>query len=193
MNDESPFGSLQGSFGQAKPAAKSAGVDYTHAQEDTLRQTLEGALGQSATGAALLQFAAQQKIITRIIKGKGTSGFISESRAVYIGLSPDLSTPTPYMVLELGAFLRQAQLHILGHKNPDFSVGSNDSLLAFDSKIVDSIAIMCKIATELKDIGHKEYVDALITSGHSELYETYSNNGMGDSFIEAYFKAVKAK
>ena len=186
--EDSPFGSLQGSFGASRPAPAPTGVDYTHAQEADLRQLLETGLGATTTGAQLLQFAAQQRIVTRIIKGKNSSGFIPESRAVFIALPPELSTPSSEAILELGAFLRQAQLQILGHKNPDESMTSLDKAVAFDSKMLDSIVIMCKIASEHYENGHSDFVDALIRMGHGELYKSYIEQGSGTQLVDLFYK-----
>ena len=184
--EDSPFGSLQGTFSTGAPAP--SGVNYTHAQEDKLRSLLETLLGQTATGVALLQFAANQRIVTRIIKGKNSSGFIPESRAIFIGIPPELSTPGPETVLALGAYLRQAQLQILGHKNPDESMASFDKAVAFDSKMLDSIVIMCKIAAEHYEKGQPEFVDAILRMGHGELYKSFKEQGSGTHLVDLFYK-----
>jgi hypothetical protein len=184
--DTSPFGKLQASFGQG--SAPPQGMDYTHTEEEKFRSILEASLNKSETGAALLLAAQQNKIVVRIIRGKQSSGFIPESRAIFIGIPPELSTPNPETVLALGAYLRQAQLEILGRKNPDDSMSSLDKAIAFDSKILDSIVTMCKITSEQYANGHKEFLDALLRMGHGELYESFKKDGTGPQLVELFYK-----
>ncbi len=155
------------------------------------RQLLEQALAESPTGNRLLRFAAQQRIGIKIITGKGSPGYIPDSRAVFISLPPNLSTVSLENVLELGAYLRQAELQFLGHKNPDNSMGSHDYAVAYDAKMIDSLATMCKIASELYDTGNIKFVDALVQMGHGELYETYRKYGQGPEFAQIYYNLVE--
>ena len=188
--DDSPLSKLQGTFGQ-DPAG--ADKTYGHAQEAALREAIHTQLSQSPTGHRLLHYASQQKVIIKILKGREASGYIPESRAIFISFPPDLSTPSAEMILDLAAYLRQAELHFLGHKNPDLSMTSHDYTIAFDSKMIDSIAIMCRIASELKEIGKPEFVDALARMGHAKLYEAYSNYGQGKELVDAYYSLVEKK
>jgi hypothetical protein len=177
---DSSLAKLQGFFGNKN----------TTLTPDQYRQMLEQALSDSTTGHALLRYAAQQRLAIHVVPGKGTSGYIPENRAVYIALPPGLSTLQPMDVLELGAYLRQAELQFLGAKNPDNSMSSDDFLIAFDSKIIDSIAVMCKIASELEQKGKPEFLDALRATGHSELYEVYSQYGQGKELVDTYYKII---
>jgi len=188
MTDSAPnLSKLQGFFGASDTGAE---APYGAMTPDKYRQLLEQALNESPTGNALLRYASQQRLAIHVVPGKGTSGYIPENRAVYIALPPGLSTVQPMDVLELGGYLRQAELQFLGAKNPDLSMSSEDFLIAFDSKIIDSIAIMCKIASELLQKGKPEFLDALRITGHSELYEVYSQYGQGKELVDTYYKMI---
>lgn len=187
MNAESsPLAKLQGFFVRGE----TPGTENLLTVE-TYRQLLERALAESYTGQHLLRFAAQQRVPVHVIPGKGTSGYIPENRAVYMTLPVGLSTVPPMDVLLLGAYFRQAELQFLGAKNPDNSMTSEEFAVAFDSKMIDSIAIMCKIASELKEKGHTEFVDALLSSGHGELYEAYSQYGQGEELVDVYYRLIE--
>lgn len=189
MNQDSPFGNLQGSFGQSTPKQNPGGVDYNHPQEEKVRQAIMASLSETKTGQDLLEMASQNRVGIRVLKAaKGASGFIPEAKAVYIGLAPELSTPSPETILDTAAYLRQAQLQILGQKNPDDSMGSIEQAIAFDSKILDSLTTMCKIATEHYDKGHTEFVDAMLRMGHGELYEIFKSEGAGPKLKEIFYK-----
>ncbi|HEY8189761.1 MAG TPA: hypothetical protein VIF12_03700 [Micavibrio sp.] len=155
------------------------------------RQLLEQGLAESVTGSRLLRFAAQQRISIQVIAGKGSPGYIPDTRSVFISLPPNLSTVSSENILELGAYLRQAELQFLGHKNPDDSMNSHDYTVAYDAKMIDSLAIMCRIASELYDTGNIKFIDALVQMGHGKLYETYKKYGQGPEFSRVYFSLVK--
>jgi hypothetical protein len=182
-----PLSKLQGFFSKPDSAIPAPGAMNV----EKYRQLLERALSAIPTGQRLLRFAAQQRITTHVIPGKGTSGYLPENRAVYVALPAGLSTVLPMDVLELGAYLRQAELQILGAKNPDESMTSEQFTIAFDAKIIDSIAVMCKMATEFDEKGQSEFIDALLTSGHSELYEAYRNYGQGEELVDVYYKLIE--
>ncbi len=158
---------------------------------EKFRQDLESALAESPTGYHLLRVATQQKIGIVILTAKGASGYIPENRAVYISLPPNLSTVPEESVLELGGYLRQAELQLLGYKNPTESMSSHDYTVAFDSKIIDSLAVMCKITSELYEKGHTNFLDALVRMGHGELYETYRKYGQGAELVQSYYNIVQ--
>ena len=183
MSDHAALDRLQGFFSAGQPQT-------TTMTPDKYRRELEAALSESATGARLLRFAAQQQLAIHVIPAMGASGYIPENRAVYIALPNGLSTARPIDVLELGAYIRQAELQFSGAKNPDNSMSSDDFLIAFDSKIIDSIAVMCKIASELEQKGKSEFLDALRATGHSELYEVYSQYGQGKELVDTYYKII---
>lgn len=184
--ESSPLAKLQGFF--ARSEVPGTGNLLT---VEKYRQMLERALAESFTGQNLLRFAAQQRVPVHVLPGKGTSGYIPENRAVYMTLPVGLSTVPPMDVLLLGAYFRQAELQFLGAKNPDNSMSSEEFAIAFDSKMIDSIAIMCKIASELKDKGHTEFVDALHSSGHGELYEAYSQYGQSEELVDVYYRLIE--
>jgi len=188
MNQDSPFGNLQGTFGQSTPKQNPGGVDYNHPQEEKVRQAIMAGLSQTKTGQDLLEMASQNRIAIRVIKAKGASGFVPEAKSVYIGLSPELSTPTPETILDTAAYLRQAQLQFLGQKNPDDSMASVDQAIAFDTKILDSLTVMCKITTEHYENGQTEFVDAMLRMGHGELYESFKRDGPGPQMKELFYK-----
>ncbi len=191
MTESNPFGKLQGNFG--KPKSDSAAIDYTHPHEAKMRELLETALAESPTGARLLKVAEQQKITIGLIKSKNASGFSPESRSVFVALPPELSTIPAEAVLELGAALRQAELHLLGVKNPDNSMPSLEYTVAYDTKMVDSITIMCKMTSELYEKGHLEFLDALKRMGHGEMYQTFVESGPGDEMVDVYYKVYDKK
>lgn len=178
-----PLDKLKGMFSQ--------GESNTEMTPEKFRQALDGALSESPTGNHLLRVAAQQKIAVVILTAKGVSGYIPENRAVYISLPPNLSTVPEESVLELGGYLRQAELQLLGHKNPTNSMGSHDYTVAFDSKIIDSLAVMCKITSELYEKGQTNFLDALVRMGHGELYETYRKYGQGAELVQTYYNIVQ--
>lgn len=186
MSDHAAFDRLQGFFSAGQPQT-------TTMTPDKYRRELEAALSESTTGARLLRFAAQQQLAIHVIPAMGASGYIPENRAVYIALPNGLSTARPIDVLELGAYIRQAELQFSGAKNPDNSMSSEEFLISFDSKIIDSIAIMCKIASELSEKGKTEFVDALKDTGHSELYEAYIRHGQGQELVDTYYKLIDKK
>jgi hypothetical protein len=188
MNQDSPFGNLQGTFGQSTPKQNAGGVDYHHPQEEKVRQAIQTSLSQTPTGQELLESASTHKIGLRIIKGKASSGFVPEAKAVYIGLAPELSTPNPETILDAAAYLRQAQLQFLGKKNPDESMTSNEKALAFDTKMLDSLVTLCKITAEHYENGHTEFVDAMLRMGHGELYESFRRDGQGPELKELFYK-----
>lgn len=191
MSESNPFAKLQGNFGAPKNAATT--IDYTHPQEAQMRQLLETALAECPTGARLLKVAEHQKITIGLIKSKNSSGFSPESRSVFVALPAELSTIPPEAVLELGAALRQAELHLLGVKNPDNSMASYDYTVAYDTKMVDSITIMCKMTSELYEKGHLEFLDALKRMGHGEMYQTFAEHGPGDEMVDVYYKVYDKK
>lgn len=155
---------------------------------ERFRQGLEQSLAESPTGRRLLSLASQQRIAIHVITGKGSSGYLPENRGVFISMPPGLSTVSEELVLELGAYLRHAELQLLGHKNPDISMDSEDYTVAFDSKMIDSLAVMCKIASELYEKGKTNFVDALVRMGHGEVYETYRKYGQGQELVDVYYK-----
>jgi len=179
----SPLDKLKGMFGHKD---ENSGLS-----PEKFRQELERALSESPTGRRLLNVATHQKIGIVILTAKGVSGYIPENRAVYISLPPNLSTVSEEAVLELGGYLRQAEMQLLGHKNPDISMSSHDYTIAYDSKIIDSIAVMCKIASELYEKGQTNFLDALVRMGHGELYETYRKYGQGEKLVETYYNLVQ--
>lgn len=180
---EDSFAKLQGFFKKDSPDPGMTTEKY--------RQLLEKALSGCTTGQHLLRFAAQQRITIHVLPGKGTSGYIPENRAVYMTVAPGLSTVPPIEVMDLGAYLRQAELQISGAKNPDESMSSEEFTIAFDAKMIDSIAIMCKMAKEFKDSGNTEFLDALLSSGHGELYEAYTKHGQGKELVDVYYKIIE--
>lgn len=179
----SPLDKLKGMFSR-----KDTNTEMT---PEKFRQELERALSESPTGGHLLRVALQQRIAIVILTAKGASGYLPENRAVYISLPPNLSTVSEEAVLELGGYLRQAEMQLLGHKNPDISMPSHDYTVAFDSKIIDSLAVMCKITSELYEKGYTNFLDALVRMGHGELYETYRKYGQGEKLVETYYNLVQ--
>lgn len=188
MNQDSPFGNLQGTFGQSTPKQNVGGVDYNHPHEEKVRQAIQTSLSQTQTGKDLLEMASQNRVAIRVIKAKGASGFVPEAKTVYIGLAPELSTPISETILDAAAYLRQAQLQFLGQKNPDDSMSSVDQAIAFDTKMLDSLTVMCKITTEHYEKGQTEFVDAMLRMGHGELYETFKSDGTGPKLKEVFYK-----
>lgn len=184
---DAPFEKLQNMLGR-KNADAAPGLS-----PDRFRQSLEQALSESPTGRRLLGIASQQRIAIHIITGKDSSGYLPENRAIFISIPPDLSTVSEELVLELGAYLRHAELQFLGHKNPDISMGSEDYTIAFDSKMIDSLAVMCKIASELYEKGKTNFVDALLRMGHGEVYEIYRKYGQGQELVDVYYKISQKK
>ena len=180
---DSPLAKLQGFL-----TGKGDTADPTGMTTDKFRQTMERTLSESATGNALLRYAAQQRIAVHIIQGKNMAGYIPENRAVYIAAAPILSTVPPEAVLALGAYLRQAQLQILGFKNPDESMTSLEKAVAFDSKMLDNITIMCKIASALYEKGQPDFVDALARMGHGDMYSVFVEHGPGQHMTDVFYK-----
>lgn len=179
-----PFSKVKEMFSHNEGGA----IDYTHASEDKLREAMERVLSESPTGNRLLKWADQQRVAIKILRGKGVSGYIPENRAVYVLFPSQLSTIPPEKILELGAFLRQAELQISGIKNPDISMGSSDQIKAFDTKIIDNLIIMCKIGDELYEKGTTQFLDALNRMGHSEFYSTYKKYGRSQELVDTYYK-----
>lgn len=186
MSGASPLEKLQGLFTRRSPDTPG-----TSMSPEKFRQNLERALGETASGAHLLRVAAQQRIGINIVPGKGASGYIPETRSVFVALPVNLSTVPEETVLELAAFLRQAELQMMGHKNPDKSMTSIEYTIAYDSKMIDSLGTMCKIAMEHYEKGNVKFVDALFRMGHSGIYETYSKYGQGAELVDSYYKLVK--
>lgn len=182
----SPFDRLRAAL---NPAAQDRPAPALN--PDKFRSQAEQGLAESATGRRLLNVAAQQRIAIEIITGKGSSGYIPENRAVFMALPPNLSTARPEDVLTLGAYLRQAELQILGVKNPDESMGKDEKAIAFDTKILDSIVVMCKITSELCERGKTEFLDALTGMGHGDMYRAYQDNGNGDHLVDLYLELYK--
>ena len=183
-SSQSPLDKLRGLIGHKAPSARTM-------NPEKYRQLLEQALAESPTGSRLLRVASQQRIGIHVIPGKDSSGYIPETRSVFISLPPHLSTISAEKVLELGAYLRQAELQLLGHKNPEESMNSHDYTVAYDAKMIDSLAIMCKIASELNDKGDSKFVDALIQMGHGELYKAYKKHGQGAELTDVYYSLIK--
>lgn len=179
---DSPLAKLQGFFG------KKEGFEPSGLTTERFREILEKSLSESPTGNALLRYAAQQRIAIQIIQGKNMAGYIPENRAIYIAAAPILSTVPPEAVLSLGAYLRQAQLQLLGFKNPDESMTSLEKAIAFDSKMLDNITIMCKIASELYEKGKTEFVDALARMGHGDMYRAFIEHGPGQILTDLFYK-----
>ena len=179
---QSPLDKLQGLFSGGKA---SEGMNA-----EKFKSLLERSLSETPTGHRLLAFADKQHIAIQVVPGKDNSAYLPEQRAVIITMPPGLSTVPAETVLELAAFIRQAETQFLGHKNPDKSMTSDEYAVAFDTKIIDSLAIMCRIALECADKGNTAFVDAITRMGHSKLYETYRKYGTGKEFAEAYFKTA---
>lgn len=188
MSDESPFSKIADQFGQSQSTV--AAMDYSHPDQDKLRSILVEGLRASPTGAKLLQVAEQNKIAINIIRHKAMSGFIPEARAVFVGMVTELSTAIPELILSLGAYLRQAELQILGVKNPDNSMSSRDYTVAYDIKMLDSITVMCKIASELNAAGRTEFVDALSRLGHGDMYRAFVAHGVGQELVNTYYNRL---
>lgn len=186
QNNNSTLSKLQGFFSKRDDAPPAGTMNL-----DKYRQLLERGLSDSPTGQRLLRFAAQQRIAIHAVHARGTSGYIPENRAIFMTLPVGLSTVPPKEILELGAYLRQAELQILGAKSPDNSMSSVEYTVAFDVKMIDSIGTMCKIASELGSKGKPEFIDALLATGHSELYEAYSQYGQGKEFTAVYYKLIE--
>lgn len=72
-------------------------------------------------------------------------------------------------------------------------MGSEDYTIAFDSKMIDSLAVMCKIASELYEKGKTNFVDALLRMGHGEVYEIYRKYGQGQELVDVYYKISQKK
>lgn len=176
---------LQGFFGKKDNAAAPTIGAMT---PEKYRQLLERTLALSPTGNGLLRFAAQQQVLIHVIPGKGAAGYIPDQRAVFITLPAGLSTVSVEDALSLGAYLRHAELQLAGYKNPDESMTLQQQATNFDTKILDSLVIMCQIAREVNDSGNTEFVDALARMGHSEFYKGFVKYGRGQDLTNLYYE-----
>ena len=165
MTNENPLDKLSESFSSGK--GKEGVATYRHPDEGALLQNAQALLQQSGTGAELLAFSEQNQVEVRLIKNKSASGYIPQSKVVYIG-APVTGVLTPSMLaLLIAGGIREAQQELKGFMPPDETKDLQQHLTINHAKRADVLYYQCAVAYEINEsAGNKEILDEMRKIGH---------------------------
>ena len=165
MTNENPLDKLTASF---EPGNSTQGTaTYRHPDEGAQLQQAYALLQQSATGNELLQFAQQNQIAVRMIKNKNATGYIPQSKTIYIGTPVNGAVSTPMLALLVAGAIREAQQELKGFMPPDETKDLQQHLTINHAKRADVLYYQCAVAYEVSETGdNKEILDEMRKIGH---------------------------
>lgn len=164
MTNENPLGKLSESFAPGKAEGTAT---YRHPEENTLLQSAYSLIQKSETGNQLLAFAQQNEITVRLIKNKTASGYIPQSKVIYVGLPVTGQMKPEMLALLITGGLREAQQELKGFKPPDETKDLQQHLTINHAKRADVLYYQCAVSYEVSNsTDNKEILDEMRKIGH---------------------------
>ena len=181
-------GLLQSIFGGGAEGPKED--MFAHPHEKHIIESAIDILKESETGAHLLGVGYAKKIKFHVFKNRNAHGYSPELTDIYIGAPPEQSEPDPYLILEMGAALRNIEQEYVGFTMPPEGTDPLHVAATRHAKFLDIVVFMCKIGHELSRVTDSdEYIKAIEALGHGEILKAHLAQSGQEEMVDAYYKA----
>lgn len=170
---------------------------YTHPHGKALLHANSEILKISPLGKEMLDFAASYQIDLTFVSGITRQGFNVRGKRVFITAPCDISTASPYQVIDLAGALRESEIiQMTGDRQEKFPPDADGFAEENHGRNLDILLTLCKIGKELEDNGCADVLQILRKAGLGPLYSGYiSGRGLEelmDIYAETYARAMSA-
>jgi predicted transcriptional regulator len=162
-----------------KFGAGAASGTLIHDNESAILDAATQLLSKSATGAKLLNFAAENGIKMHVLRNKAEIAYNPAESTVYIAAPAGLPMPGMRAVIHLAGALRQAQQETMeGLERPkSANIPQDQYVKTFVQKDKDALFAQTCVVYELSKVnGLSEIVDEYEAMGYLSLYKAYQED-----------------
>lgn len=182
--DTTSSSGLGGAFGGK---TKGSQISYGHPYANDILDGAKKILKECETGRTLLKVSTVHKVPIHVIKGQGPSGFMPESRIVYLQVPGKTQKSEPETIINLIIGLRGADQEFLGFTAPDPRKDLMEYATVIHAKNLDALVYVCKVIKELTNsVYFTDLLDGMKKLRHDAFYKAYISNASREELFDVY-------